>query len=307
MEKTPAEDRSSMDDEAEVMRIRMRHQEAVRAGMSNAQAVAYANDPTSFPGCGQDELSAASCGTAQSDSDEGNESVAVPLSPKPALSGLSENTGDHEKRDAECLVQDPDCAISQVPPAQSSKVPSECASHSPSDAENERSREPNDSALGNSTEDKVRRDRLSNGRWATGVSGNPKGRKPKNPSNDLDYPSALEQALEKQVKLNINRGEKKKQTLNRRTLILEQWITKAANGDLAALRLLIAYADKRGIDLFAGDHEAIRRGIAAAAAGSSAYILSEEVLDRLSPSTLDEIREVMEEIEAQKKNSKTMH
>jgi hypothetical protein len=92
-----------------------------------------------------------------------------------------------------------------------------------------------------------------------------------------------------------------------RTVILEQWITQAAKGDHRARQQLIAYADKRGSDLFAGHHEAIREAAAAAAAGSSAYVLSEEVLDRLSPSTLDEIREVMEEIQAQKKNSKTMH
>src|SRR5256885_1994976 len=88
----------------------------------------------------------------------------------------------------------------------------------------------------------------------------------------------------------------KKRTLTMRTVILEQWITQAAKGDHRARQQLIAYGDKHGSDLFAGQHKAIREAAAAAAAGSSAYVLSEEVLDRLSPSTLDEIRGGMGEI-----------
>jgi len=78
-------------------------------------------------------------------------------------------------------------------------------------------------------------------------------------------------------------------------------INQAIKGDHRARRDLIACADKRGIDLFAGQHKAIREAIAAAARSPSDLTLSEEVLDRLSPGTLDELIRVANELEAEKK------
>src|SRR4051794_7129032 len=62
---------ASLGDEEEIMRIRLRYQQALRAGMNVADATAYANDPNSGPGSGQGKLSAGSaivqgCGAAQS-------------------------------------------------------------------------------------------------------------------------------------------------------------------------------------------------------------------------------------------------
>jgi hypothetical protein len=41
--------------EDEVWRIRLRHKAALDAGMSNAEASAYANDPASILGCSQSQ------------------------------------------------------------------------------------------------------------------------------------------------------------------------------------------------------------------------------------------------------------
>jgi hypothetical protein len=157
-----------------------------------------------------------------------------------------------------------------------------------------------DKASDNSKEYKVGRDRLPNRAWwPPGVSGNPQGRKPKNPSNDLDGPTEFEQALDKKVKV---KDGGKERTLTKRSTILEQLINQALKGDLPALRLLIAYADKHGFDLFAGQHKAIQEGVAEAARSSSALILSEEVLERLSERTLDEIYKVVNKLETEKKS-----
>ena len=129
-----------------------------------------------------------------------------------------------------------------------------------------------------------------------GQSGNPKGRKPKNPSNDLEQPSALEQALDQKIKL--KQGGKRR-VITRRTALREQTINQAITGDHRARRDLM-YAEKHGIDLFTGQHKAIQERIAAAARSSSDLALSEEVVDRLNPGTLDEIIRVMKELEAEK-------
>jgi Family of unknown function (DUF5681) len=78
-----------------------------------------------------------------------------------------------------------------------------------------------DKASDNSEEYKVGRDRLPNGKWPPGVSGNPKGRKPKNPSNHLDHRTEFDQALDEKVK--VTHGEKKRM-ITKRTAVLEQWV-----------------------------------------------------------------------------------
>jgi hypothetical protein len=139
--------------------------------------------------------------------------------------------------------------------------------------------------------------RLPNGKWPPGVSGNPKGRKPKNPANDLDDRSALDQALDKTVK--VKHGEKTRR-ITKRTLILDQWVNQAANGDHRARRELIAHCEKRDIELFAGQHKAFQDAVAKASS-STVFILTEEMLDRLSESTLDELTRVKKELEAENK------
>jgi hypothetical protein len=200
-----------------------------------------------------------------------------------------------EKTDGERLA-DSDRGISPALPTKNSNNLSECDSWLV--ANDEGSDRPNVPAPAKSSKDKVDRGRLPNGQWPPGVSGNPKGRKPKNPPNDLDAPSALEQALDKKAKVKYGGKER---TLTKRTAILEQWVNQAAKGDHRALRLLIAYADKHSIDLFAGQHRAIRDGFAEAGRTSSGFTLTEDVLDRLSEGALNELTRIVTELEAEKK------
>ena len=285
--------------EDQVMRTRQRYREALRVGMTIPEASAYANEQSSFGNNTQAALASAPAsvvgpGNVRGGSGESNGSVAAPLSPKLALSRASENTDHDETMNPERLVH-PDHAVSQAQ-GQGVAALSEGSSSGPSAANSEGSRERTAAAPGNCTEYKVGRNRLSNGRWPAGVSGNPKGRKPKN--NDFDGPNELEQALDQKIK--ITQGGKRR-VITRRTALREQMINQAIKGDHRARRDLIACADKRGIDLFAGQHKAIREAIAAAARSSSDLTLSEEVLDRLSAETLDKIIRVVNEVTAEKK------
>ena len=323
--------------EEEKARIRMRHREALGAGMANAEASAYANDPiaglclpatlraslgllppsatgtdTAYPDPGhqpasldissiditglyyldpevplaqdfsepskEDEIARVrkrhreGLGTDTAHPEPGYQ--PPPHAPQQELSPSLDSAGRPEKK-AGPLLYHPDGALSQTLPAQSS-------------------RERTVSAPGRCTENKVERGRLPNGRWPAGVSGNPKGRKPKN--NDFDGPNELEQALDQKIK--ITQGARKR-VLTRRTALREQMINQAIKGDHRARRDLM-YAEKHGIDLFTGQHKAIQERIAAAARFSSDLALSEEVVDRLDPGTLDEIIRVMKELEAEK-------
>jgi hypothetical protein len=102
--------------EDEVSRIRLRHKAALDAGMNNADASAYANDPNS-PALSslssaqvQSSTATASNGSsgAQLDSGCSAESVAMspPLSPKPALSVSADNTGRHELDTDRLMTED---------------------------------------------------------------------------------------------------------------------------------------------------------------------------------------------------------
>jgi hypothetical protein len=97
---------SNEDNEDKVMRIRMRHKAALDAGMSNAEASAYANDPNSPPLPVRSSAQVQSSTATASDSKSGVqlnssccvESVAIspPLPPKPAPLVSANNTDRHE-------------------------------------------------------------------------------------------------------------------------------------------------------------------------------------------------------------------
>jgi hypothetical protein len=144
--------------------------------------------------------------------------------------------------------------------------------------------------------------RLPNGQWPVGVSGNPKGRKPKDPSNNLDGLSALQQALDKKVTLKEGGKEKR---ISRRRVIQEQWINQAAKGDHRARSDLIAYCDKHGADLFGGQHDAIL--VAQGAILSPTVTLNEEVLDRLDETTLEAINKAIEDVIKEAQKTKKLH
>jgi hypothetical protein len=92
-----------------------------------------------------------------------------------------------------------------------------------------------------------------------GQSGNPKGAKRKPPSIALDLKVALERALNKTVKL--KQGEKEL-TVTMAVAGIEQLAAQYAKGDHRARRDLIALADKLGVDLMAGQNQAIQEALA---------------------------------------------
>jgi predicted phage terminase large subunit-like protein len=94
----PENHNSAVEDEDTVMRIRKRHKAALAFGMSNAEASAYANDPNApeLPAHNNLTLAPAANGSvaAQLNSGEGSASASTPapLSPRPVLSVLPNNT-----------------------------------------------------------------------------------------------------------------------------------------------------------------------------------------------------------------------
>jgi Family of unknown function (DUF5681) len=92
-----------------------------------------------------------------------------------------------------------------------------------------------------------------------GQSGNPKGAKRKPRPIALDLKLALERALNKTVKL--KQGEKER-IVPMAVAGIEQLVAQFAKGDRHARRDLIALCDKLGVDLLAGQHQAIEEALA---------------------------------------------
>jgi hypothetical protein len=93
-----------------------------------------------------------------------------------------------------------------------------------------------------------------------GQSGNPKGAKRKPPSIALDLKVALERALNKTVKLKQGETER---MVTMAVAGIEQLVALYAKGDRHARRDLITLNDKLGVDLMAGQHQAIQKALAA--------------------------------------------
>jgi hypothetical protein len=93
-----------------------------------------------------------------------------------------------------------------------------------------------------------------------GQSGNPKGAKRKPPSLEPDLKAALQQALKKKIKL--KQGDKER-VVTMATAGIEQLVAQYAKGDRHARRDLIALADKLGVDLMAGQQQAVQDALAA--------------------------------------------
>jgi hypothetical protein len=318
----------------EIARIRRRHLEGLGDGMTNAQASAYANDPIAglcLPATLRASLGLLPSSAMDTDTacpDPGPQLPSLdsspPLAPQQELTTSIDITGlyypEPEVIEAP-LAQDfsdpPETArvrkrhqalragMSSAEASAYAKDPpvpaigadtAQLGESDSADGSDERPAQPN---AANSRPATV--DRLPNGKFPPGRTGNPKGR-PKKPSDDVDPPSELERILERTI--TVTQGGKKRK-LKQTTAIFEQWVNQAVKGDHRARRELIAYADKHGIDLFRLEHKAIGKALAAAAVSSS-YILSPEVMDRLSPSAIDEIHKVIEAVEAEKGNSR-MH
>src|SRR5262245_20673793 len=93
-----------------------------------------------------------------------------------------------------------------------------------------------------------------------GQSGNPKGAKRKPPSIALDLKLALDRALNKPIKL--KQGDKER-TVSMAVAGIEQLVAQYVKGDRHARRDLMALADKLGVDLMAGQQQAVQEALAA--------------------------------------------
>jgi hypothetical protein len=91
-----------------------------------------------------------------------------------------------------------------------------------------------------------------------GQSGNPKGAKRKPPSLLPDLKRLFEQALSEKVTL--KQGDRER-TLTMAEAGIKQLIAQFAKGDRHARRDVFAYAEKLGIDLMAGQHQAIEEAL----------------------------------------------
>jgi hypothetical protein len=96
-------------------------------------------------------------------------------------------------------------------------------------------------------------------RFKPGQSGNPKGAKRKPPSMTPDLKAALERALSTTVTL--KQGERQR-TVTMAVAGIEQLVAGFAKGDRHARRDLFAYADKLGVDLMAGQRQALQEALA---------------------------------------------
>jgi Family of unknown function (DUF5681) len=97
-------------------------------------------------------------------------------------------------------------------------------------------------------------------RFKPGQSGNPKGlkRKPKPMAPDLK--AALERALNEPIKL--KQGERER-TMTMAEAGIKQLVAQFVKGNHQARRDLIVLADKLGVDLMAGQQQALQEGVAA--------------------------------------------
>ena len=92
-----------------------------------------------------------------------------------------------------------------------------------------------------------------------GQSGNPKGAKRKPKSMAPDLKAALERALNKPIKL--KQGEKER-TVTMAEAGIKQLVAQYVKGDPHARRDLFALCDKLGVDLMAGQQQAIQEALA---------------------------------------------
>ena len=93
-----------------------------------------------------------------------------------------------------------------------------------------------------------------------GQSGNLKGAKRKKPTMDLDLKVALERALNKTITL--KQGDKER-TVTMATAGIEQLVAQYVKGDRNGRRDLFALADRLGVDLLAGQKQAIKEALTA--------------------------------------------
>jgi Family of unknown function (DUF5681) len=109
-------------------------------------------------------------------------------------------------------------------------------------------------------------------RWQKGQSGNPAGKKRKKATILLDLKDMLNKALKESVTL---RSGKREVTATKAAAGIAQLVTQFAEGDRHARRDLIALAPKLGIDLSAGQGDAIGEAVAALMSASDEAIITD--------------------------------
>ena len=110
-----------------------------------------------------------------------------------------------------------------------------------------------------------------------GQSGNPKGARGKPSSIAPDLKNLLERALS--GKVTLRQGEQQK-IVTKVAAGIEQLVNQFAKGDRHARRDLIHLAEKLGVNLVAGQGDALRHTVAAALSANDAALLDDYVRRR---------------------------
>ena len=107
-----------------------------------------------------------------------------------------------------------------------------------------------------------------------GQSGNPKGAPPKPRSIALDLKALFEHALS--AKVTLRQGERER-IITKAAAGIEQLVNQFAKGDRHARRDLFALAERLGVDLVAGQGEALEQTVAAALSANDEALLADYV------------------------------
>jgi hypothetical protein len=114
-------------------------------------------------------------------------------------------------------------------------------------------------------------------RWKPGQSGNPKGARPKPGSMAPDLKALLERALS--GKVTLRQGERER-IITKAAAGIEQLVNQFAKGDRHARRDLLALAATLGVDLVAGQGDALGQSVATALSANDEALLDDYVRRR---------------------------
>jgi hypothetical protein len=107
-----------------------------------------------------------------------------------------------------------------------------------------------------------------------GQSGNPKGARQKPRSIAPDLKALFERALS--AKVTLRQGEREK-IITKAAAGIEQLVNQFAKGDRHARRDLLALAERLGVELVAGEGEALEQTVAAALSANDEALLADYV------------------------------
>jgi Family of unknown function (DUF5681) len=110
-----------------------------------------------------------------------------------------------------------------------------------------------------------------------GQSGNPKGARPKPKSIAPDLKALFERALG--GKVTLRQGEQEK-IITKAAAGIEQLVNQFAKGDRHARRDLLALAERLGVDLVAGQGDALEQSVATALSANDEALLDDYVRRR---------------------------